>query len=1115
MDNGVDSWIHYAQSSNEYAQGVEDFLNHAFSTRATGDQIICPCKDCYGRFWHRRDEVYNHLIYYGTDPRIKEWHFPEKSSHSSQNEKQDFPHDDIEGLIYDTHRDIADKFSDSHEEHFQAGMETHANMEAKKFFKLVEDGKQAVYPGCKSFSKLSFIIRLYLFKCVHGLSNTAFSNLLEIIQELIPEAVLPKSFSEAKKMVKDLGLDYQKIDACRNDCMLFWKDHKSSTSCHVCHAPRWKEEENQNEMNDTNFQHFRRVPAKVVWHFPLKPRLQRLYMCAETAQYMRWHEEKRVKDGNLRHPADAKGWKDFDSFYPNFAKDCRNVRLGLSSDGFNPFRTMSTTHSTWPVVLINYNLPPWLFMKPEFLILSLLIPGPVSPGNDIDVYLQPLIDDLKDLWELGVGTYDALSHQTFDMHAALQATVSDFPGYAMLSGWSTKGRFACPSCHYETDHLYLKHSKKSCYMGNRRFLDANHCWRRDKKSFNGESEKREAPNKLTGTEVLHLLKDFKNKFGKTQPRRNIENCPWKKKSCFFDLPYWEHNTIRHHLDPMHIVKNVFDSILGTLLDIPGKTKDHLNARLDLKEMGIRSSLHPIVSTGKRLLLPRASFSMTKHEKTLFCEVIKNAKLPQGCGSNISRCVQMRELKVSGYKSHDAHIMMQHLLPVAVRKSLPKQVALALIRLSAFFRGICSKVINPLDLDLLQREIVETLCTFEKIFPPSFFDIIMHLPIHLVDEVRLSGPVSSWWMFGPERYLGELKTYVGNRSRPEGSIAEGYLAEECLTFCSRYLHDGSQKKSKNANQSSVGVGAFDDKPIMFFKMGHPVGRKRRGKKGVFSLDSDTQKLAHRYVIFNCEDKLVEKYIMEHEDMMTAKSVDKKRKRWRQAQQHSQEFMDWFKKKVELEQVSNHIKWLALGPSHVARRYTGYFINGYKFYTKARDAKLKTQNSGVTLTALTSSFASTKDSNPSVDGVTYYGRINDIIEIDYWGSFSVVLFRCDWFKEENDSYGLTRVNFNNLCYEDDPFVLASQVHQVFFVQDATEQGCYYAMKKLAKEFINIKDQSEDTYFAESSEPVGDRALSMLNDDYENSWSREGVPPIVLDEHQAVVESLETNSESDDSV
>jgi len=76
----------------------------------------------------------------------------------------------------------------------------------------------------------------------------------------------------------------------------------------------------------------------------------------------------------MRHLADGEAWKDFDSLHPDFSSEIRNVRLGLTSDGFNPFRTMSISHSTWPIMMVVYNFPPWLCMKPEYTMLSLLIP---------------------------------------------------------------------------------------------------------------------------------------------------------------------------------------------------------------------------------------------------------------------------------------------------------------------------------------------------------------------------------------------------------------------------------------------------------------------------------------------------------------------------------------------------------------------------------------------------------------------------------------------------------------------------------------------------------------------------------------------------------------------
>ena len=90
-------------------------------------------------------------------------------------------------------------------------------------------------------------------------------------------------------------------------------------------------------------------------------------------------------------------WKEFDKEHAWFVEDSRNVRLVLASDGFNPFGNMSTSYSTWPVILMPYNLLPWRCMKDAYMMLSLLIPGPKAPGNKIDVYLRPLVDDLQEL----------------------------------------------------------------------------------------------------------------------------------------------------------------------------------------------------------------------------------------------------------------------------------------------------------------------------------------------------------------------------------------------------------------------------------------------------------------------------------------------------------------------------------------------------------------------------------------------------------------------------------------------------------------------------------------------------------------------------------------------
>lgn len=107
-------------------------------------------------------------------------------------------------------------------------------------------------------------------------------------------------------------------------------------------------------------------------------------------------------------------------------------------------------------------------------MLTLLIPGPKQPENDIDVYLEPLVDDLKELWDNGVETYDAFSKSTFSLRVILMWTVNDFPAYGNLSCYITKGKAACPICGTDRCSRCLKFSTKFAYTGNRRFLPSNH-----------------------------------------------------------------------------------------------------------------------------------------------------------------------------------------------------------------------------------------------------------------------------------------------------------------------------------------------------------------------------------------------------------------------------------------------------------------------------------------------------------------------------------------------------------------------------------------------------------------------------------------------------------------
>ena len=105
-----------------------------------------------------------------------------------------------------------------------------------------------------------------------------------------------------------------------------------------------------------------------------------------------------------------------------------------------------------------------------------------------------------------------------------------------------------------------------------------------------------------------------------------------------------------------------------------------------------------------------------------------------------------------------------------------------------FKQLCTSTVNVSDMVEAQKQLVLILCKLERIFPPAFFDIMIHLVLHLLEEAILGGPVYIRWMYPFKRYLKRLKDYVRNAVKPEGSISKGYVVDEALIFFSRYFDD---------------------------------------------------------------------------------------------------------------------------------------------------------------------------------------------------------------------------------------------------------------------------------------------------------------------------------------
>lgn len=164
-------------------------------------------------------------------------------------------------------------------------------------------------------------------------------------------------------------------------------------------------------------------------------------------------------------------------------------------------------------------------------------------------------------------------------------------------------------------------------------------------------------------------------------------------------------------------------------NLDGKTRDIVKVRLDLQDINIRKVLY-LIHQGNILLKPYACYTLTSVEKIKFCRFLKSVKFPYGYASNIAKCVSVNYDKLSSLKSHDCHVLLERLLPIGIRLYLLKEVCTTIIAFCNFFWQLCVKTVTVPDLDVLEKGIIIVLNKLELIFLVAFFDVIVHLDIHL-------------------------------------------------------------------------------------------------------------------------------------------------------------------------------------------------------------------------------------------------------------------------------------------------------------------------------------------------------------------------------------------------
>jgi hypothetical protein len=381
------------------------------------------------------------------------------------------------------------------------------------------------------------------------------------------------------------------------------------------------------------------IVYKQLHYMPLIPRLKQLFILKKAAMHMRWHKDCECENNNvIVHPSDGEAWKALDYFDLEFAWDARNVRIGLATNGFTPFTESAASYSCWPVFGIPYNLPPALCMKYEHIFLYLIIPGPDNPRPQLNVMMQLLIEELKQLW-VGVEAYDWHKKKKFNLRVAYLWSIQDFCAHGIFFGWCVHGNLTCPICTKDTDCFRLEFGKKIYYFDcHRCFLPPDHTFRLWRNAFRKDTiVEKGPPRHQTGQEIFEELNNLKISDGGKEFEGYGEEHNWTHKCGLWELPYLKALILMHNIDFMHLERNVAESIVMTCMNFLEKSKDNKQARKDLAMICHRPS-HELSTRGTK---PHAPFCMKAKERKEVMTWMKNLKFLDGFVAGFRRAINLK------------------------------------------------------------------------------------------------------------------------------------------------------------------------------------------------------------------------------------------------------------------------------------------------------------------------------------------------------------------------------------------------------------------------------------------------------------------------------------------
>jgi hypothetical protein len=301
MYDGFDSVTH--EHSDAWVRVADEFVVLAFAGDACF--VKCPCRECWNLIWLKKVEVSYHVFKHGFMPKYLVWreHGEVKTTVESDGDQDVDRMDDMVDGIRNEYLELQNN---------QALPE-----DVREFYKLLEASEAKVHEGTDVII-LQAVTCLMAMKSKYSFSNNCYNDIVKLIIDLIPSNHnMPNDLYHCKKIVAGLGMNYQKIDACEDKCMLFWKEHEKTTHCIHCGKSRYAVvlDEDGNEVT-TN------VSIKQLRYMPITPRLKRFFLNQETVKQMRWHKEGDHQDQDpdiMVHPSDGEAWQTLDHFDPEFA----------------------------------------------------------------------------------------------------------------------------------------------------------------------------------------------------------------------------------------------------------------------------------------------------------------------------------------------------------------------------------------------------------------------------------------------------------------------------------------------------------------------------------------------------------------------------------------------------------------------------------------------------------------------------------------------------------------------------------------------------------------------------------------------------------------------------